>query len=148
MDSLTCFWGNGTCYFAKLNKDLTGIEGAITTIDLPEFTEGAHIHRRGQWYYLSYGYGMPEKVGYAMSRSIYGPWEFKGILNELAGNCQTNRPAIINFKGKDYFFYHNGGLKGGGSHRRSVCADYLHYNDDGTMKRIVMTSEGISGKNP
>jgi beta-xylosidase len=142
------FWGNGTCYFAKLNKDLTGIEGAITTIDLPEFTEGAHIHRRGQWYYLSYGYGMPEKVGYAMSRSIYGPWEFKGILNELAGNCQTNRPAIINFKGKDYFFYHNGGLKGGGSHRRSVCADYLHYNDDGTMKRIVMTSEGISGKNP
>ena len=86
---------------------------------------------------------MPEKVAYCMSRSIYGPWEFKGILNELAGNCQTNRPAIIQFKGIDYFFYHNGALKDGGSHRRSVCADHLFYNEDGTMKRVIMTSEGV-----
>lgn len=69
----------------------------------------------------------------------------KGILNELAGNCETNRPAILDFRGKSYFFYHNGGLKNGGSHRRSVCvcADYLYYNPDGTMKRIIMTSEGV-----
>jgi hypothetical protein len=47
---------------------------------------------------------MPEKVAYAMSRNIDGPWEFKGILNELAGNCETNRPCIVDFKGKSYFF--------------------------------------------
>ena len=78
-----------------------------------------------------------------MSRSIEGPWEFKGILNELAGNCETNRPAIIDFKGQSYFFYHNGALKDGGSHRRSVCVDDLHYNADGSMKRVAMTSEGM-----
>lgn len=138
------FWGKKTCYFAKLKQSMMELDASITTINLPEFEEGAHIHKRGDWYYLSYGYGFPEKVAYAMSRSINGPWEFKGILNELVGNCETNRPGIIDYKGQSYFFYHNGGLKDGGSRRRSVCVDYLHYNPDGTMQRVVMTSEGVN----
>jgi hypothetical protein len=81
---------------------------------------------------------------YARSKSINGPWEYKGILNEVAGNSNTNHQAIINFKGKDYFIYHNGAVNThGGSFRRSVCIDRLYYNKDGTMKRVVMTSEGI-----
>jgi beta-xylosidase len=137
------FWGKGVCYYAQLGEDMISLKSAVRKISLPGFMEGAHLHKRGEWYYLSYGYGSPEKAGYAMSRNIHGPWEFKGILNELAGNCETNRPAILHFKGRDLFFYHNGGLKHGGSHRRSVCVDYLHYNDDGSMKRVIMTSEGV-----
>jgi beta-xylosidase len=137
------FWGNKTCYFAKLKDNLTDLDGPIITLNLPEFEEGAHIHKRDGWYYLSYGYQMPEKVAYAMSKDIEGPWEFKGILNEVVGNCETNRPAILDFKGKSYFFYHNGALKNGGSHRRSVCIDYLYYNQDGTIRRVIMTSEGV-----
>ena len=138
------FWGNSVCYYAKLKGTMTELADPIQTIALPGFMEGAHIHKYNSWYYLSYGYGSPEKVVYAMSGNINGLWEFKGILNEIAGNCETNRPAIISFKGRHYFFYHNGALKGGGSHRRSVCADYLYYNEDGSIKRIVMTSEGIT----
>lgn len=137
------FWGNGTCYYTRLKDNMRELEGSIRVVDLPGFEEGAHVHKRNGWYYLSYGYGMPEKVAYAMSRSIHGPWLFKGILNEIAGNCQTNRPCIIDFKGSSYFLYHNGALKGGGSHRRSVCIDYLYYNTDDTIKRIIMTSEGV-----
>jgi hypothetical protein len=137
------FWGNGTLFYAPLSTDLLSLAAEPTIISLPGFSEGANLHKRNGWYYLSYGYGMPERVAYAMSRSIHGPWVFKGILNELAGNCVTNRPAIIDFKGASYFFYHNGGLPDGGSHRRSVCIDRLFYNDDGTMQRIRMTSEGI-----
>jgi beta-xylosidase len=137
------FWGNQQCYYARLKDNMTGLEGSIQTVALPGFAEGAHIYRRNGWYYLAYGYGSPEKVAYAMSRSIEGPWDFKGILNELAGNCETNRPCTIDFKGHSYFIYHNGGLKNGGSHRRSVCIDYLYYNDDDTLKRVVMTSEGV-----
>lgn len=136
-------WGKELCYFAKLKPNLTEIDGEIKRINLPGFAEGAHIHYRDSWYYLSYGYGFPEKVGYAMSKNITGPWQYKGILNEIPGNCETNRPAIINFRGKDLFFYHNGSLPEGGSHRRSVCVDELFYNPDGTMKRIIMTSEGV-----
>lgn len=137
------YWGKGRCYHARLKSNMTELDGAVDTVALPNFQEGAHLHRRGGWYYLSYGYGTPERVAYAMSRRITGPWTFKGIVNELAGNCETNRPAIIDFRGESYFFYHNGGLPTGGSHRRSVCVDLLHYNVDGTMKRVVMTSEGV-----
>ena len=41
---------------------------------------------------------MPEKVGYARSRNINGPWKFKGIINDVPHNCVTNRPRIIDFK--------------------------------------------------
>lgn len=137
------FWGNGRCYFTELESSLTGLADPISVLNLPEFSEGAHIHKKNGIYYLSYGYGYPEKVAYAMSRQIEGPWQFKGILNEIAGNCATNRPAIIEFGGADYFFYHNGALPEGGSHRRSVCVDRLYYEEDGSLRRVIMTTEGI-----
>ncbi|MBN2065120.1 MAG: glycoside hydrolase family 43 protein [Sedimentisphaerales bacterium] len=142
------YWGNQKCRWIKLKSNMIETEGEIHTVDLPNYTEAPWIHKHGDWYYLSYAYGFPEKTAYAMSKSITGPWEYKGILNELAGNCNTNHQAIIEFKGKDYFIYHNGGLTtDGGSFRRSVCIDYLYYNDDGTIKRIIMTSEGVSPNN-
>lgn len=138
------FWGNTVCKYAKLKDNMIELDGPIKTIDLPNFTEAPYIHKKGDWYYLSYAYQFPEKIAYAMNKSITGPWEFKGILNELAGNSNTNHQAIIEFKGNDYFIYHTGGIQpNGGSFRRSVCVDRLYYNEDGTMKRVVMTSEGI-----
>lgn len=136
-------WGNGTCYFVRLKNDMVTTDGPVSIISLPKFSEGAHIHKRGKWYYLSYGYDMPEKIGYAMSTDILGPWRFIGIINEVPENCETNRPAILDYKGRSYLFYHNGALKGGGSHRRSVCIDYLYYNDDGTIKPVKMTTKGV-----
>lgn len=138
------FWGNTACHYAKLKENMTEIDGEIHHIKLPNFTEAPWIHKHKNWYYLSYAYEFPEKIAYAMSKSITGPWEFKGILNEIAGNSNTNHQAIIDFKGQSYFIYHNGAsIPHGGSFRRSVCVDKLYYNKDGTMKRVVMTSEGI-----
>jgi len=139
------FWGNTACYYAKLKENMTELDGPITTISgLPKFTEAPWIHKRKGWYYLSYAVEFPEKIAYSMSKSINGPWEYKGILNEIAGNSNTNHQAIISFKGKDYFIYHNGAINtNGGSYRRSVCIDRLYYNKDGSMKRIIMTTEGI-----
>jgi beta-xylosidase len=138
------YWGNQSCKWIKLKNNMTEMDGEIQYVDLPNFTEAPWIHKRGDWYYLSYAYQFPEKTAYAMSRSIEGPWEYKGLLNEVAGNCNTNHQSIINFKGRDYFIYHNGSIPTqGGSFRRSVCIDYLYYNPDGTMKRVIMTSEGV-----
>lgn len=139
------FWGNSVCHYAKLKANMTELDGPIQTISLPNFTEAPWIHKHKNWYYLSYAYEFPEKIAYAMSKSINGPWEYKGILNELAGNSNTNHQAIIDFKGKSYFIYHNGSNQpNGGSFRRSVCVDRLFYNKDGTMKRVIMTTEGIT----
>jgi len=139
------FWGNTACYYAKLSPSMTELEGQINIVKgLPKFTEAPWIHKRKDWYYLSYAVEFPEKIAYSMSKNINGPWEYKGILNEIAGNSNTNHQSIINFKGKDYFFYHNGGLDvNGGSYRRSVCVDRLYYNKDGSMKRVIMTTEGL-----
>lgn len=138
------FWGNTVCNYVKLKENMIEFDGPIQTIDLPNFTEAPWIHKRKDWYYLSYAYQFPEKIAYAMSKSINGPWEYKGILNEVAGNSNTNHQSIIEFKGVPYFIYHNGSIPThGGSFRRSVCVDRLYYNPDGTMKRVIMTSEGI-----
>ena len=123
---------------------MTELDGDIHTIDLPHYTEAPWIHKRNDWYYLSYAYEFPEKIAYAMSKSVTGPWQFKGILNEVAGNSNTNHQSIIEFKGKSYFIYHTGALpQNGSSFHRSVCIDELHYRNDGTIKKIIMTTEGL-----
>lgn len=138
------FWGNTTCQYVKLNENMVEMDGFFKKIELPKLTEAPYIHKRNGWYYLTYPYEFPEKIAYAMSRSIEGPWEHKGILNEIAGNSNTNHQSIIEFKGKCYFIYHKGALAAdAGSFHRSVCIDYLYYNKDGTMKRVMMTSKGV-----
>lgn len=141
------FWGNTQCYYAKLKDNMIELDSAIMPVKLPRFTEAPWIHKYGDWYYLSYASEFPEKICYAMSKNINGPWEYKGILNEIAGNSNTNHQAILEFKNEWYFIYHNGAINThGGSFRRSFCIDRLYYNEDGTMKRVVMTTEGAQGK--
>ncbi|GAA4377456.1 glycoside hydrolase family 43 protein [Hymenobacter koreensis] len=139
------YWGNTGCYWAKLNANMTELDGPIHQVtSLPGYTEAPWLHKRGGWYYLSYASGFPERISYAMSRSPEGPWTPKGVLNELAYNCNTNHQAIISFKNKDYFIYHNGAIApDGGSYRRSVAIDYLRYNADSTLQQVVMTNQGV-----
>lgn len=135
-------WGNGTCFIARLNKNMTELDGDIKTIDVPNYTEGPWLHKHNGWYYLTYaGQGQGgEDIRYAMSRSINGPWEAKGELTGAAKNSFTIHPGIVNFKGKWYLFYHNSTLPlngyGSATGRRSVCFNELFYNEDGTMKFV------------
>ena len=143
------FFGNLVPKYVKLKDNMIELDGPIQVIDVPHFTEAAWVHRKEDNYYLSYACYFPEKICYAMSDSIHGPWEYRGILNEIAGNTETNHQSIIEFKGKSYFIYHTGavpprdGQPSGGRFRRSVSVDPLYYNDDGTLRRVIMTSEGI-----
>ena len=138
------FWGNTQCYYAKLKDNMTELDGPIHPINLPRYTEAPWVHKHGDWYYLSFASEFPEKICYAMSKNINGPWIYKGILNEIAGNSNTNHQAIIDFKGKSYFIYHNGSINTDGcGFRRSICIDPLFYQKDGSIKRIQMTTEGI-----
>ncbi|QJR81257.1 family 43 glycosylhydrolase [Alteromonas pelagimontana] len=143
------FFGNLVPKYVKLKDNLTEVDGEIHVIDVPNYTEASWVHKKGENYYLSYACEFPEKICYAMSKNIEGPWEYKGILNEIAGNTETNHQSIIEFKGKDYFIYHTGAVppKGkessGGRFRRSVAIDPLVYNEDGTLQRVIMTTEGI-----
>ncbi len=119
------FWGNGRCYHARLKPSMVDLDGPIAAVDLPGFAEGADIHKRDGWYYLAYGCQDPEKVAYAMSRNVDGPWEFKGVLNDAVENCETNLAAIVDFQGKSYLIYHNGALPtGAATAARSVSTNF------------------------
>jgi Glycosyl hydrolases family 43/Alpha-L-arabinofuranosidase B (ABFB) domain len=138
------FWGNTNCFYAKLKPNMTALDGPIVPVSLPLFTEAPWIHKRGNLYYLSYATYFPEKIAYATAPKITGPWTYRGILTDFPHNSNTIHQAIIEFKGQWYFVYHNGALPGGDGYRRSVCIDYLYYNPDGTMRRVVQTKEGMS----
>ncbi|MVN90536.1 family 43 glycosylhydrolase [Mucilaginibacter sp. HME9299] len=140
------FWGNGVCYYAKLKSNMVEIDGKVNKIDFAgfKFEEAPWVHKYKDNYYLSYASGLPEKTAYAIAKNVNGPYVYKEILNEVAGNSGTNHQAIVEFKGKWYFIYHNGTLeRNGNSFSRSVCIDQLHYNKDGSIKRVEMTTEGI-----
>lgn len=140
------FWGNQRCRYVKLKENMIETAGEIQTIpprDLPKYTEAPWVHKRGNLYYLSYACDFPEKTAYATAPTIAGPWTYRGVIAEIAGNSNTIHQAIIEYQGRWYFIYHNGGTPTGGSHRRSVCIDYLYYNPDGTIQRVTQTSEGV-----
>jgi hypothetical protein len=61
-----------------------------------------------------------------------------------AGSSFTNHPGVIDYKGKSYFFYHDGALPGGGDYKRSVCVEEFTYNADGSIPTIKMSTAGPS----
>ena len=147
------FWGNQKCYYAKLKANMTELDGEIRVIpdaQVPRYTEAPWIHKHGDLYYLSYASGFPETISYSTATSLAGPWTPRGLLAEGAFNSNTIHQGIITFKGRHWFFYHNGAmqhdskLRIGSSFRRSVCVDELFYNSDGTLRRVMQTSEGVS----
>lgn len=144
-------WGNPYLYFCKLKSNLTEIDGEIKKLELDNYTEGPWLHKRDDMYYLTYPafahQGMWEKICYATASSILGPWTYRGILTDQTKNSYTIHPAIVEFKGQWYFFYHNGSLtidgEPGALGRRAVCVEYLNYDNDGLILPIEQTKAGI-----
>jgi hypothetical protein len=145
-------WGNGDFYFVKLKRNMIELDGPIEKVPHTHVAEGPWLFKRGDLYYNVYAADVPgtqpEQIAYATATSITGPWTYRGLVTGPAQVGFTIHPAVIEFKGQWYFFYHDGStaLKGlpGGDCRRSVCVEYLYFNPDGTIKSITQTAEGVS----
>jgi len=142
------YWGNGSCKWVKLKANMIEKDGEITTFVPKNYIEGPWIYKRKELYYLLYASKgtKPEMIEYCTAKSATGPWIYQGIIQENVPNSFTTHPGVLDYKGKSYFFYHNGALPTGGSYRRSICIDELFYNADGTIKKIVQTNEGVKVK--
>lgn len=140
------YWGNGSCKWVKLKDNMTEIDGTIHTFKPKNYIEGPWLYKRKGLYYLVYASEgtKPEMIEYCTAKSPTGPWNYRGIIQENVQNSFTTHPGIIDYKGKSYFFYHNGSLPTGGSYRRSICVDYMYYNKDGSIQKIIQTTEGVS----
>ncbi len=145
-------WGNGDCYMVKLKRNMVEIDGPVTKVPFRNYSEGPWLFKRGDLYYMAYAADAPgvqaEQIAYSFAKSITGPWTYGGLLTTSAKYGFTIHPSIIEFKNQWYFFYHDGSytLNGtpGGDCRRQVCAEYLYFNPDGSIKPITLTTEGVS----
>ena len=146
------FMGQNVVNAVVLNDDMISYSGEVKLIEgTDHFFEAVWVHKYRGTYYMSYsGRG---KILYAISDRPLGPYKFKGeILDEV--NSGTNHHSIVEYKGAWYLFYHTADLAIRNipadseefqyiQWRRSVCVDYLHYNDDGTIQKVIPTKEGV-----
>jgi len=141
------YWGNPYLYYVKLNEDMISYSGEI--VNEPSkpanYQEGPWVWKRNGHYYLSYASTCcPEGIGYAMSNSPTGPWEYKGMIMEGDQRSSGNHPGIIDYKGNSYVFGFNYsiGQKTMSKHyeRRSICVENLTYNVDGTIQKLPFWS--------
>ncbi len=145
------YWGQIYAKGAKLTPDMLDVDKStvvdnIVTEEEHFFHEGSSMRRRGDWYYLVYSNmerGRPTSIGYAMSRSPLGPFEYKGIIVDNTGcdpETWNNHGSIEEFNGQWYVFYHRSS-RGSRYHRR-LCIEPIYFNDDGTINEAPMTSQG------
>ena len=162
------YWGNPACYYVKLNEDMISYDGEVVPVPMTEeafakrqgnvknrptlYEEAPWLYKRKNLYYLLWAGGpIPEHLGYSTSTSPIGPWKYGGVIMTPQGGSFTNHPGIIDYKGKTWLFYHNGGLPGGGGFTRSVCVYDLKFNKDGSIVQMVMgnaVEQGLETLNP
>ena len=136
------YWGNPNTYYVKLNKDMISYSGEIVQIPhIKDYQEGPWCYKRNGHYYMAFASTCcPEGIGYAMSKSPTGPWEYKGHIMNHTSRTRGNHPGIIDYKGKSYCFGLNYDVfrleTSRHAERRSVSAAEMTYNADGTIQEL------------
>jgi len=141
------YWGNPNAYYVKLNQDMISYSGDIVKVPSKpkNYQEGPWFYKRNGLYYLAYSSTCcPEGIGYCTSTSPTGPWLYRGLIMKGQKESAGNQPGIIDYKGRSYIFGFNAALPGRGNQRRSVCADELVYNADGTISTFEWSATGPS----
>ncbi len=150
------YFGNPQVWYVKLNEDMISYEGEVVTD--PSFVKvrgqrDPYHYQEGPWpfkhddkYYLAYAATCcPEGIGYAMSDSPIGPWEYKGYIMPPDRRATGNHPGIIEFKGNHYVFGFNFKLNFAITdkhhERRSVCVAKITFNPDGTIQELPWWEE-------
>mgnify|MGYP000170988990 CR=1 FL=1 len=138
------FWGSWNAgRWVKLKSNMMELDGEVQELKAHNFFEAPFIHKKDDTYYLTYAAHYPSTTEYSTSKSVTGPWEYRGVIHDKLAKSETNHQAIVEFKGNWYFIYHNAQLPGGGVYRRSVCVDRLEYNEDGTIRKVQRTDTSV-----
>jgi hypothetical protein len=140
-------------FVAKLKDNMLELDSPPQVIDnLPKtgLIEGPFMFERKGIYYLTYPHvqNKIERLEYATASSPLGPFKVGGvIMDESPTGCWTNHHSIVEFKGQWYLFYHHNDLSPKFDKARSIRADYLSFNDDGTIQKVIPTLRGVGTAN-
>ena len=107
----------------------------ILTKDLDRrFFEAPWIHKHNGTYYLSYSTGDTHLLAYATGDNPYGPFTYKGVLNEPVQGW-TNHHSTLKVGNQWFLFYHDTEISGK-THLRNVKFTTFKHNEDGTVDPI------------
>lgn len=131
---------------AEMADDMRSIKGELQKMDMGGYEppmEGPWVFKRGGLYYFT----MPEHnriLTYYTATAPTGPWTYRGVIMDAEGG--NNHHSIVQYQGQWILFYHRWLETPGSACRktqRHVAAEYLTFNDDGTIRKIERTSAGV-----
>jgi len=143
------------CNLAKLKSDFTALEpfddGKLYKEVTPEgYTEGPLIFKHSGKYYFMWSEGgwgdASYQVAYAIGDSLEGPWKRIGTIIERNPEIATSAGHHSVLKAPDgqwYIVYHRRPHGETGRDSREVAIDKMEFNADGTIKPVIMTTEGV-----
>lgn len=151
------YWGSGfdfkdgICAVGRLNSDMASFKEDPKLVTPQGYFEGPHLLKRNGIYYLMYSDGLyydsSYKVRYATSGSPLGPFtEGKNspvLTSTPDGNISgPGHHYTIKLGDEYYIVYHRHAYpfyKG----MRQVCIDKLEFEQDGAIKKVTATQQGV-----
>ena len=120
-----------------------------------DYKEGpVFFRRKGKLYFMwseNSWAGPDYRVAYAIADSIDGPFDRVATVLEKDPEIAAGagHHSVLNVPGTDdwYIVYHRRPLGSEERDYRVTCIDKMEFNDDGTIKPVKMTMEGVE-KNP
>jgi len=133
-------------HVVEMADDMRSIKGKLEKMDMGGYTpkmEGPWVFKREDFYYFT----MPEnnrELSYYTSPSPKGPWTYHGVIMEQEANS-NNHHSIVNYQGQWILFYHRWlDIDSTCGRQRHVAAEYLYFNEDGTIQPIRRTQKGVA----
>lgn len=135
-------------YVAEMADDMRSIKGDFQKMDMGGYEpkmEGPWVFKRNDLYYFT----MPEGnrvLTYYTASSPTGPWAYRGVIMEQE-HQSNNHHSIVEYQGQWLLFYHRW-LETPEStcnkRQRHTAAEYLHFNDDGSIVPVSRTEQGVA----
>jgi len=147
------------CNVVKMNNDLLSVKSfddgeTFKEITPENYVEGPFVFKRKGKYYFMWsegGWGGPNySVAYAIADSPIGPFKRIGKILKQDPNIATGagHHSIINVPNTDDYFivYHRRPLDKTKAEHRVVCIDRMYFDEEGKIKPVVITNEGVAAR--
>lgn len=149
------------CNIARLQPDFRAFEpftdGTVFKEITPEgYVEGPFMFLREGSYYFMWsegGWTGPNySVAYAIAKSPLGPFKRIGKILQQDPNIATGagHHSVIQLPGQDiyYIVYHRRPLGETDGNHRVVCIDRMEFDDQGLIRPVKITFEGVEAVTP
>lgn len=143
------FFGYDKFSVAKIKPDMITLDGEIQYPAAPKgYLEGPFMIKRKGLYYIMYSnddWATPRyNVQYATAKNPLGPYTWGGrILEADSTHVGPGHHSILQIPGRDewYIVYHR--YNTASTKTRSTCIERLWFNEDGSIKPVLMTDTGV-----